>query len=122
MFTLKNYPSYFLFLIALIIFPGCKSYYSVLTYGEQIGQSTVQGMIENGKACPNPTYVATLSKSVQEVRTEGVFYNQEELTLVSLLRDAKKVYGDDVTIQNIRWDLRDGREKTGAIFDVVKCK
>ena len=70
----------------------------------------------NGTACPAPTYIATVSK------TAGT-YSQETLTLASLLKDAKAAYGNDVTIQNVRWDvLSDKITRVSVIYDVVKCK
>jgi hypothetical protein len=34
---------------------------------------------------------------------------------------AKKKYGEDVTIQNVRWDVKN-KKNISAIFDVIKCK
>ncbi len=94
--------------------------------------STLAGDAGNGSACPTPTYIATVSKTagvyVQETlistvsETAGV-YGQETLTLASLLKDAKAAYGNDVTIQNVRWDvLSDKGTKVSVIYDVIKCK
>ena len=78
-------------------------------------------------ACPNPIYVATISKSAESytIDTYGnkiPEFDSKALTLVALLDYAKSKYGEDVTIHNIRWDKKNGRKRTGAIFDVIKCK
>ena len=97
---------------------GCKSIYTVRTFQpDQI----------NGSDCPSPIYVATMSISREEATysaEEGVSikFNQGSMTLVSLLENARKKYGEDVTIHNIRWDIKNGKKKTGAIYDVIKCK
>ena len=103
--------------LTLFIF-GCKSNYTVSTFQpDQI----------NGSDCPAPIYVATMSISSGEVNYNaegnGSFkFNQESMTLVSLLENARKKYGEDVTIHNIRWDIKNGKKKTGVIYDVIKCK
>ena len=48
-------------------------------------------------------------------------FNQQRLTLVSLLSDARVKYGEEVTIHNIRWDITNKKKKTGVIYDVIKC-
>ena len=80
--------------------------------------NTFQPDEKNGSDCPTPIYVATMS------RTGSYFYDalQSDLTLVSLLEFARKEHGKDVTIHNVRWDIKNGKKKTGVIFDVVKCK
>ena len=45
------------------------------------------------------------------------------MTLATLLNDAKVKYGNDVTIQNVRWDLlTDKVTKVSVVYDVIKCK
>jgi len=97
-----------LFCFGIILLFSCNtSKYLVSTFSPDGG---------NGTACPAPIYIATVSKDA------GV-YNQEALTLASLLKDAKAAYGSDVTIQNVRWDvLSDKVTKVSVIYDVVKCK
>jgi hypothetical protein len=71
-----------------------------------------------GAACPNPIYIATMSRTATN-------YNQEALTLASMLDEARTKYGSDVTIQNIRWDVATSNgkpTKVSAIYDVIKCK
>ena len=69
-------------------------------------------------ACPSPTYIATMAKSAVE---NGVL-NGKRITLFELYNDARNIHGPDVTIQNIRYDVKVGKGKTSVIFDVVKCK
>jgi hypothetical protein len=88
--------------------------------------STFQPDLNNGSDCPNPTYVATISRSALTVtinETGGKDYDVDptKLTLVSMLEKAKELYGPDVTIHNIRYDYY-GKRRTGVIYDVVKCK
>jgi hypothetical protein len=103
--------------LTLLIF-GCKSSYTVSTF--QPDQS-------NGSDCPSPIYIGTMSISSSQVTylAQGgvaVEFNQEVMTLVYLLENARKKYGEDVTIHNIRWDVKNGKKKTGVIYDVIKCK
>jgi hypothetical protein len=82
---------------------------------------------ENGTACPSPVYVGTMGKIVSSSTTLGsngkpiTEYNQESLTLYQLLSDARQKYGADVTIQNVRWDMRN-KTRISVIYDVIKCK
>ena len=78
-------------------------------------------------ACPNPIYVATISKSAETYSFDTYGnqipqFDQNALTLVTILNYAKAKYGEDVTIHNIRWDKKNKRKRTGVIFDVIKCK
>jgi len=66
----------------------------------------------NSNACSNPIYVGTWGLSSDD---------EKHMTLVYMLMEAKKKYGDDVTIQNVRWDY-DGSKKVAAIYDVIRCK
>lgn len=84
--------------------------------------ATFQPDQNNGSDCPNPIYVATMSVSSKEIKDGAAIYNQESMTLTYLLAEARKKYGDDVTIHNIRWDIKNRKMKTGAIYDVIKCK
>jgi len=71
-----------------------------------------------GISCPNPTYIATMGI---DATSSDSLISQKKLTLYNLLNEAKKKYGNDVTIQNVRWDKKN-RKYISAIFDVVKCK
>ena len=70
-------------------------------------------------ACPSPTYIATMAKSAVDT---GGYFNGERITLFELYKDARVIHGTDVTIQNIRYDVKNGKKKVSVIFDVVKCK
>jgi hypothetical protein len=109
--------SFVITLIALFLMPSC-SFYTISSFQPDKG---------NGSDCPDPIYVGTMYKSSIEVVTISggpteKMDKPERLTLVSLLKDAKSKYGEDVTIHNIRYDVLNGRKKTGVIYDVVKCK
>jgi len=106
-----------MFAIAIIILSSCNNYYTVATF---------QPDQNNGSNCPNPIYIATMSKSAEVmVKTSDGYsipsFNQQRLTLVSLLSDARVKYGEEVTIHNIRWDIKNKKKKTGVIYDVIKC-
>ncbi len=104
-----------LFAIPMVV--SCSSYQAVkLSGGEELMPI----------ACKNPTYVATMAKSsFQKVKDdEGDLvetFNQASLSLYFLLEDARRIYGPDVTIQNVRWDVRNGRKRISVIYDVVRC-
>jgi hypothetical protein len=79
--------------------------------------------------CPNPVYITTMSRTgifngtITGIETRSVYKtNQRDFTMVSLLEFARKEHGKDVTIHNVRWDVKNKRKKSGVIFDVVKCK
>jgi hypothetical protein len=71
-----------------------------------------------GQACPHPTYIATMGV---DATTTDTITEQRNLTLYNLLAVAKKKYGEDITIQNVRWDMKN-KKNISAIFDVIKCK
>ena len=91
---------------------------------------TFQPDQSNFNACPNPIYIATMSKSSEKIisidgdsiEVADFNNNQESMTLVSILNDARKKYGEDVTIHNVRWDIKNGKTKIGVVYDVIKCK
>ena len=75
-----------------------------------------------GPACPNPIYVTTMG--VKEIGEHlSLTWNDSDsgLSIYNLLLEAKKKYGNDVTIQNIKWDRRN-KSNVSAIFDVIKCR
>jgi|688.fasta_scaffold31493_6 hypothetical protein len=94
---------------------SCGHSYSVL----QREYYDKSGVVEDlyGPACLSPTYIATLGVNAIDKDTIII---QEQLTMYNLLVVAQKKFGTDVTIQNVRWDLRN-KKKISAIFDVVKC-
>lgn len=106
-----------MFFSLILLFSSC-SYYTVTSF---------QPDQNNGTDCPNPIYIATISKSAEIIKISGdgsgySDLDQKSMTLVSLLDDARKKYGEDVTIHNIRWDIKNGKKKTGVIYDVIRCK
>lgn len=100
----------FLFIIVTLLTIQSCNRYNVTTF---------QPETNNGAACTNPTYIATCSKTATGA-------TQFSLTLEQLLQDAKASYGQDVTIQNVRWDVEGAKlfsrnKKVSAIYDVIKC-
>lgn len=71
-----------------------------------------------GAACPSPSYIVTMGV---DATTSDTITEQRTLTLYNLLAVAKKKYGEDITIQNVRWDVKN-KKNISAIFDVIKCK
>lgn len=102
----KSFKIFFI-IVALLTMQSCTT----ATYSV----TTTQQDSYYGPSCPNPTYVATMSKTATK-------YNQKSLTLEQLLQDARKSYGQDITIQNVRWDTKNKSEKESVIYDVIKCK
>jgi len=93
---------------------GC-SVYSVSSHSSEF---------YTGSGCSNPTYVATMSKTnfvIQAGQSVDIF-SPKDLCLSALLKDAQTKYGDKVTIQNVRWDMRNGKNRIGVIYDVIICK
>ena len=79
-----------------------------------------------GSGCSNPTYVATMSRQIDALKSyqepNAFTWLPQDLCLFALLRDAQTKYGDKVTIQNVRWDMKNGKKRTGVIYDVIICK
>jgi hypothetical protein len=45
----------------------------------------------------------------------------ENISMYNLLVDAKAKFGEDVTIQNVRWDFKN-KKRISVIYDVIKCR
>ncbi|HRH65473.1 MAG TPA: hypothetical protein PLU53_04190 [Bacteroidia bacterium] len=71
-----------------------------------------------GKACEHPDYIATVARDADQ---KGGVLNSVSLRMAVLLREAQAKYGNDVTIENVRWDLQNGKRRS-VVYDVVKCK
>jgi hypothetical protein len=104
------------FALGLIIsITSCNSF-SVITISD----------VNYGISCPNPQYVGTMYKSSSTISlndSSASFVNSPfDLQLSALLKDARKKYGVDVTIQNVRWDVKNGKKKVGVVYDVIRCK
>ena len=102
-------------LIVITALSGCTMY--------SVNRGTILNKEPNsremyGTACPNPTYIATMG--INAMRPDSTFA-QEKLTMYNLLKEARKKYGEDVTIENVRWD-RKNTKNISAVFDVIKCK
>ncbi len=79
-----------------------------------------------GSYCNNPQYVATLYKAYGVLPNDstGSFVTSPsyDLQITTLLKDARRKYGSEVTISNLRWDVKNGKKKVGVVYDVIKCK
>jgi hypothetical protein len=82
-----------------------------------------------GTACSHPTYLGTMGKSAKftsEIKnsTSSTFVpitnDQESISLYNLLNDARAKYGNEVTIQNLRWDMKN-KKRISVVYDVIKC-
>jgi hypothetical protein len=94
---------------------------SCATYG--VKDYNLSNDVNYGQACPNPAYVATLFLQPQAlVDSYGNSIINSNYTLEDCLKEAKTKYGDEVTIMNVRWDMKNGKKRKSAIFDVIKCK
>lgn len=71
-----------------------------------------------GQACPKPEYVATIWRDADN---RGGAYISSSIRLANLVKEAQEKYGKDVTIQNVRWDLQNGKRRS-VVYDVIKCK
>lgn len=105
--------------IFLKVFVLVITLYSCATYS--VSDSKLENDKVYGLVCPNPKYVATISLEPEAKRDAyGELSVNSNFTLKDCLDFAKKSYGNDVTILNIRWDMRNSK-RISAIFDVVKC-
>ncbi len=76
-----------------------------------------------GQVCENPTYVATIGLEPKTtVDAYGKSLTTSNYTLKECLDAAKEKFGSDVTVVNVRWDIKNSNKRYSAIFDVVKCK
>ena len=87
-------------------------------------------------ACASPVYVATQGKSIRSVSSVKSYSpssvsststavvtlsDGENISMYNLLVDAKAKFGEDVTIQNVRWDFKN-KKRISVIYDVIKCR
>ncbi|MFN4812008.1 MAG: hypothetical protein ACK5HE_03455 [Bacteroidota bacterium] len=112
---MKFNKAIFTLMLPLAVFAACDTY--------KVHQRSLQNRDVNhedmyGAACPGPIYIATMGV---DATTSDTITEQRTLTLYNLLAVAKKKYGEDVTIQNVRWDVKN-KKNISAIFDVIKCK
>ena len=106
---MKNQSKFLLALCSIVLFSSCAKLRSVETHTESQAY---------GKACESPKYVATVAR---EADNAGAAYLSTSLRLSVLLKEAQAKYGDDVTIENVRWDLQNGKRRS-VVYDVVRCK
>lgn len=109
-----------LFLSSGALFQGCSPYGIVVFSQDEF----------YGSSCPAPIYVATMSyqgksttyKDYQGIEVVAFSFDASDFTLVNLLKIAKEKYGQDVTINNIRFDIKGKNNfRRGVIFDVIRC-
>jgi hypothetical protein len=121
---MKNMKTISLFLFSCILFTTACNTYSVVV---EHNSNTF------GIACPHPTYIGTMSKSanftgilttlstsLETKNSTSTSYNQESISLYNLLADARAKFGNEVTIQNVRWDMKN-KKRISVVYDVIKC-
>jgi hypothetical protein len=77
-------------------------------------------------ACSQTTYLGTMRKSVKftslETKNSSSSYNnQNSISLFDLLADAMAKYGNEVFIQNLRWNMKN-KKRISVVYDVIKYK
>jgi hypothetical protein len=80
--------------------------------------------------CPNQKYIETITMHKKEKNgSVTVFNTNESFTFQNLLDNAQIKHGKDITINNVKWDIKQTNffgfkwDKTiGATYDVIKCK
>jgi hypothetical protein len=106
---------------SLALSQGCKPYNVIAFTQDEV----------YGSSCPSPTYITTMyfTGSIKNIKDENGFESlrlvasEEDFTLSNLLKMAKEKHGQDVTISNIRWDVKGKKQKkVGVVFDVIKCR
>lgn len=77
--------------------------------------------------CENAQFVASesimpKSKDLEAARRAGID-SRVGMTFASALKLAKNLHGDDVTIANLRYDVKNGRQlkQYAVTFDVIRC-
>lgn len=100
---------YILLFLAILGITSCTQMRSIETNLESQGY---------GKACEHPVYIATVARDADQM---GGVLNSVSLRLAVLVREAQAKYGNDATVENVRWDLQNGKRRS-VVYDVVKCK
>lgn len=87
-------------------------------------------------ACASPVYLSTQGKTIRSVSSVKSYSpssvsststavvtlsDGENISMYNLLVDAKAKFGEDVTIQNVRWDFKN-KKRISVIYDVIKCR
>jgi hypothetical protein len=68
----------------------------------------------------NFTGILTTLSTTLKVNEVSTSYDEESISLYNLLADAKAKYGNEVTIQNLRWDMKN-KKRISVVYDVIKC-
>ncbi len=105
----KNIKKTGLIVLIMTFFNSCATYHY-----KEVNIGTDQPEQGYGKACPTPKYVAT------EYAYSTMAYSSSHLSVAQLLAQAKDKHGNNVTIQNIHWDLVNGI-RISATYDVITC-
>jgi hypothetical protein len=78
-----------------------------------------QSMEACGCNCTNPKFLSQEYFPPMYLVAEGNF-SQQSLTLAEILKFTKAKKGDDISIQNLKWDIKNGK-RISAVYDLVKC-
>lgn len=107
-------PFFLLFILGMFL-ASCSIY---RIEGSSIERDTIYGQV-----CETPTYVATMGLEPTVVYDAyGNAISTGKYTLLDCLNAAQEKFGNEVTIVNVRWDIKNKGKRKSAIFDVVKCK
>lgn len=101
--------------IVVVLFTSCAVY--------RVEASRIETDTIYGEVCENPTYVATIA--LEPDATFDAYGNRittGNYTLKDCLDAAQEKFGNEVTIVNVRWDIKNKGKRKSAIFDVIRCK
>ena len=102
---------------------ACITFLSIHSCAGTSNIQTIGKELPNAPACTSPKYISTMAKKSGKrlLDKDGKQYGAKGISAYDLLQTARAKYGDTVTIQNIRWDVK-GTHRKAAIFDVIICK
>jgi len=103
-----------LFVLSIFGLFGCHSY-TIVTENVHDTDSLLA-------YCENAVFVASdfIDVSTAPSRTNNVD-PQSLMTIARVLKFAKAKYGEDVTVVNLRYDMKDKKKNVSVTFDVVRC-
>jgi hypothetical protein len=97
-----------LFVLSIFGLFGCHSYTIVTENAHDIEKLPAY--------CGNAEFVAS-----DFIDVPNTVDPQSLLTIARVLKFAKSKYGEDVTVVNLRYDVKDKKKNVSVTFDVVRC-
>lgn len=73
-----------------------------------------------GCNCSNPEFISQ-DYFPPSNKNAGIVISQKSLTLAEILKYTKTQKGENISIQNLKWDIRNGK-RISAVYDVVICR